>query len=334
MRTLMLAVFLSALSFLALFPAFHGFAQPAAGAISVKAANGTPGGDPPTGADVLLQAVREDKLEDSGRTPVDASGSAIFTGLDVSRPYVATVTYKGVPFFSGVIRFAAGQSSAASDVTVYESTGDPAVISDAKIAMYINENDGIVEVTEAHSVTNSSLLAYVGSAPGVGGRFQTVRIGLPNGASVPTYAAGFSDTTVQRDGNVLTDTLPILPGRKEYAFSYDLVYLSHDLAMSRRFFVPTSRFEVFLPGGALNMEGPQLTKEEPVEINGRKLERYSVSSISAGSSIAIKLGNLPYNDSLTPLRNWILVAGAAAGAGLIAWRAMRRKKTAQGLRTN
>ncbi len=307
-------------------------AQPVRGTVSIMAFNGTPGGDQPAGADVLLQSVREDKLEEAGKAKLNPSGIAVFNDLDVTRPYAATITYKNVTFFSDLIQFTAGQNSVMSHVNVYESTGDPAVISDAKIAMYISEKDGIVEVTEAHSVTNSSLFAYVGSAPGVGGRFQTVRIGLPNGASVPTYAAGFSDTTVQRDGNVLTDTRPILPGRKEYAFSYQLVYLSDELAMSRRFFTPTSRFEVFLPSGVLTMEGAQLNKEEPIEINGRKLERYSTSSIATGSTLAMTLGNLPYHDSLTMLREWILVFAALVGLGLIAWRVLRRKQIA-GLQT-
>lgn len=305
-------------------PHSNASAQPARGAISIMSLNGTPGGEQPAGADVLLQSVREDRLEEAGKATLDSAGAATFNELDVTRLYAATITYKNVPFFSGLIQFTAGKNSVTSEVKVYESTGDPAVISDAKIAMFISEEEGIVEVTEAHSVTNSSQLAYIGTAPAVGGRYQTVRIGLPSGASVPTYAAGFSETTVQRDGNVLTDTRPILPGRKEYAFSYQLVYLSDKLAMTRRFFVPTSRFEVFLPSDVLHIEG-SLTKEEPVEIEGRKLERYSVSSIAAGSAVTMSLGNLPYNDSLTPLRSWILALAAVAGLGLIGWRLSRKR---------
>ncbi|MSQ31815.1 MAG: hypothetical protein EXR59_01050 [Dehalococcoidia bacterium] len=327
MKRLILAALLLSLVLSLSMHLVDGFAQASKGTISIMAINGTSGGDQPSGATVLLQSARDDKLVEAGKATLDSSGIANFNDFDVSRLYVATITYKNVPFFSDVIQFTAGQSSVMSHVSVYESTGDPAVISDARIAMYISERDGIVQVTEAHSVTNSSTLVYVGSAPGVAGRFQTVRIGLPTGASVPTYAAGFSETTVQRGGNVLTDTRPILPGRKEYAFSYDLVYLSNDLEMSRRFFVPTSRFEVFLPSGVLNMQGPQLTKEDQIEISGRKLDRYSVSSIGTGSSITMTLGNLPYHDSLTPLRNWILILGGLSGVGLIGWRVFRRKRT-------
>ena len=301
-------------------PQMNAAAQPAKGTISVMVFNGTPGGDAPAGSDVLLQSASENGLLELGKAKLDSAGITVFNDLDIARPYVVTVTYKNVPFLGELVQFTSGQTSVMSHVSVFESTGDPAVISDAKVAMYINEKDGVVDVTEAHSVTNSSQLAYIGTAPAVGGRFQTVRIGLPSGASVPTYAAGFLETTVQRDGNILTDTRPILPGRKEYAFTYQLVYLSDQLAMTRRFFVPTSRFEVFLPSGVLSMEGAQLTMEEPVEIGGRKLEHYSMSSVATGSALTMTLSNLPYHDSLTLLRNVILIAGAVMGLGFIGWR--------------
>lgn len=191
--------------------------------VSGMVVNGTAGGSVPDGLELSLFIFAQgaDPVEIPG---VSGAGGA-FTFADVAfnadAAYAVTATYQDRLFLSDI---ATGQSLAANpalDVTIFELTDDPSVLTISLIETQINVAEGRLEVAQFIEVNNSSDRAFSTGETTADGRPISLEIPLPPGSVVPGFSTPGRYVFLPESFTV-QDTQPVYPGRIDLV---QLVYL-------------------------------------------------------------------------------------------------------------
>ena len=298
------------------------------GVISGQVINGTvDGGGSVANLDITLETHVGDNepTETAGKT--DAEGRFIFEGLntDPTYGYHVKITYQQAEYDNGHIAFAEGETAKTTEFMVYNSTTSAEAISVAMAHTVIYVSEENLQVTEFFMFFNQSDLTYIGSIEVTEeGQKETIKFPLPSGATEIQLGSQLMECCVfSRDGNLI-DPMPVMPGYREVAYSYQVNPDSSEYIFSRKVDYLTGSYELLVQGSGVVVSSEQMETKEPLNIEDNIYEYLSAEGLAPGDTLAIRLSGLPRDES-QQVMIWVMVALLVLGS--VFSYAMIRKKT-------
>jgi len=95
-----------------------------------------------------------------------------------------------------------------------------------------------------------------------------------------------------RNEEGFTDSMPLLPGMKEVAYSYQLSYSSGTYTLPRKVNYPTTEFDLLVKGEGIDVTGDKLTPGEPMDIEGVRYNHLSSGDLAPGDILTVRLSSL------------------------------------------
>jgi mono/diheme cytochrome c family protein len=182
--------------------------------ISGTISHGTAGGSVPEGLELSLFVFppEADPIELEGTSGPGGAFSFSDVLFMEDAAYAITVTYQDRLFLSGIAPGNVLEAEPTLNVTIYELTDDPSVLTISLIETQINVASNRLEVAQFIEVTNSSDRAFSTSELTEDGRPVSLSITLPPGSVVPGFSAP-GRYVFLADSFTVQDTQPVYPGR-------------------------------------------------------------------------------------------------------------------------
>ena len=297
------------------------------GVISGQIINGTvDGGGSVADLDIILETHLGDNepTETAGKT--DAEGRFIFEGLntDPTYGYHVKITYQQAEYDNGHIAFAEGETAKTTEFMVYNSTTSAEAISVAMAHTVIYVSEENLQVTEFFMFFNQSDLTYIGSIEVTDeGQKETLKLPLPSGATEIQLGSQMMECCVFISEGGLVDTMPVIPGYREVAYSYQVNPDSSEYVFSRKVDYLTGSYELLVQGIGVAVSSEQMETKEPLNIEDTIYEYLSAVGLAPGDTLTIRLSGLPRDES-QQIMLWVVVALLALGS--VFGYTMRRKK--------
>ncbi|MDY6835669.1 MAG: hypothetical protein SVY53_12795 [Chloroflexota bacterium] len=293
-------------------------AQDNEGSISGQVLNGTQD-NTQLGADleVVLITMENGSPLTSSSTLTDDSGGFEFVELstDAAYAYFLTTVHQNVEYMSNLVQFDEEEVAKTMDVTVYDAASDENYsTSHIRIGMahsLIHVQEGSIFVEEFISIINDGNQTYVGSEeiPGSNGQlFATLKFYLPSDADKTTlqYAQGIMSGRAFKNSDGFVDTLPVTPGAKEIAYSYEIPFTTGSYTFNVRTNYHTSGVALLIQDNiGVSDFSDQLVHGETTEISGEaeRFTSYSASNIGPNNVLEIELSRAP--DDYQDVYKWI-----------------------------
>jgi len=292
-KRITLAVMIFALSLSA--PALA--AEAGSGIIEGQVVNGTAGGGSVTDQEITLKTYLNGTEVDSTTTKTDAEGRFVFDGLSTEPGYSYEVSlfFQEAEYYGEWLSFDEGETTKSVQVTVYDSTTSDEAIKVAMSHMIIYVGQGTLLVKEYFLFTNESSLTYIGSkeVTAEGNNRETLRFSLPKEATELQITLGLMECCIYGSEEGFTDSMPVLPGTREVAYSYKVNYNSGTYTFSQDVNYPTTRYDFLFQGEGIEVTGDQLAAGEPMDIDGTRFNHLSGSDFAPGDIVVAQLSGLP-----------------------------------------
>ncbi|HEX7072351.1 MAG TPA: hypothetical protein VF190_16170 [Rhodothermales bacterium] len=241
---------------------------------------------------------------------------------------MATATYKNVRYTSSMILLT-NQEDATADITVYETTTDPGVISVVSRGIVIaaaNRETGNLELFEILSLDNTSDRAYIGQDGTV------LRVPLPEGATQIIPQPGFDFGEPRVDEGALITTGPVAPGSHDVMYAYLVPYTGSQAVLNIGSAMPTDSLSVLVQEDTFKISSPSLQDAGTADISGSKYHVLSTQQPVVGDVVAVTVSGLPKPGASDSSRG-PLYAALAASVGLLAagglvFQTIRRRRDA------
>jgi len=299
---------------------------------SVRFAEGAP--QPEEALQVSLDAYLNFEQVASFTTTLGIDNTFVFDGLDVNPElvYLATVVVDDLTYSSPLMTLTPEQPQAEAPITVYGVTDDPSGIRLSRVHWIVDVRPGALLLAQIYLFRNEGERAFVGRAVEGVETPVTVGIDVPPAAQEITLQGGVLDGRFRRVGNIIYDTLPVIPGESAqqiivqyaipvsgdvYTLAQELLYPVDSLSMlatnspELRIDAPSMRFE-----GVQTFEGVEyqlwrLNDFGPgqIEVLFRGLPRFD--SASAGPMETASRSTV--SPPMEPWVSWVMMALVAAG---------------------
>lgn len=310
---------------------------------SVRFAEGAP--QPEGTLQVSLDAYLNFERVASFTTTLGIDNTFVFDGLDVNPElvYLATVVVDGLTYSSSLMTLTPEQPQAEAPITVYGVTDDPSGIRLSRVNWIVDVRPDALLLAQIYLFRNDGERAFVGQAVEGVETAVTVGIDVPPDAQEITLQGGVLGGRFRRVGNIIYDTLPVIPGESAqqiivqyaipvsgdaYTLAQKLLYPVDSLSMlatnfpELRIDVPAMRFE-----GVQTFEGVEyqlwrLNDFGPgqIEILFRGLPRFD--SASAGPMEGAFRSTI--SPPMEPWVSWVMMALVAAGVSGVIGFAIQR----------
>lgn len=298
-------------------PASVQAAEPGKGTIDGQLVNGTKDGSSVADQKITLKTYQKDNEIGSTTTQTDAQGRFILANLATDASY----SYQVIPYYQGAeysnteqFTFAAGETTKSVKLTVYDATISATAIKIDTAHTIIYVGQGSLAIIELFSFSNESDRTYIGSGEITAtGTRRTLKLPLPDMITKLQYGGKLMSCCVLQDKDGFFDTMPVFPGNKEVAYSYEVTYGSGAYNLSREVNFPTAQYDLLLQGEGIQVKSDQLTKGDPVTIEGAMFNRFSGTNLAPGGSLAVQLAGLPQTNRR--LVTWVVLALVVVGGG-------------------
>ncbi len=289
------------------------------GTIEGRVVNGSEGSGAPVDMPVTIHVFRDRAKVGERIVRTAADGSFVVAGLDVGPEYVyfPVVDYGSASYAPERPITLDDASQKSVEVRIFEPTSsDDGIHLDRSNLLVLRVQPTALTIMEMSAVMNRFDRTYVGAGD------STLRFALPKGAVNVTPMAGLSPDHLSATNDGFVTTTPILPGRHELAFSYELPFDAATLQIAKRQEHPTATFNLYLPDTGLTAVSPQLRFQGTSEFGGQRYQLYSAQGLGRGELISLRLEGLPAPWGPRQLGLIVLGSSAAvlAGAVLIAIR--------------
>ncbi|KPL22437.1 MAG: hypothetical protein AMJ93_07220 [Anaerolineae bacterium SM23_84] len=288
------------------------------GTVEGQVLNMTLGGQPVAQAPVILWTVDAEGEESLLRAATDDEGLVRFDDLDtVAHSYRLQVQHQGVSYWSEVAAFPEGDVLLSMFVAVYDSTESDEDLWIERAHVILEVRSGTLSLQEMQIFVNAGAKTYSGSYA-TGG--HTLRFSLPDGAAELQLPEDLMACCIAQAEGGFAYTMPVLPGQKEFFFSYQVPYGSASYTISKRVLYPVRSLDVLVADTGVEVTGPGLTVGAPLTIRDQTYLHLTAQDVAAGADLTLQLGRLPLEGRLpsgqTP-GSPILVR-AVIGAGTLA----------------
>lgn len=263
-------------------------------------------------------------------------GAFRFEDLDTTDGlvYAASVRYRNVVYFSGMIQFDEGLEQQ-TEVLVYETTLDQGVVqlqSRGLILTGVSAAEGIVSMLDVFVIQNNSALTLVADDEA-----HTVRFPVPRNALDVTPLPGFDFGTPNIEGATVFATTPLPPGETTATLGYTVPYTGERLTIEVGNVYQTAEFRLLvpvnLPAGiaAITISGAGITEAGVVEVGSEEYRLYfGPANAQPGSRLRFTYQSLPMS-AVQPnsLNVWapalIAAAVGVAGAAIALYLVIKRR---------
>jgi hypothetical protein len=238
--------------------------------------------------------------------------------------YFVSAMYDGIAYFSRPL--AAGRVSGdEAAIVVFDTTSIrfPLAIKGRHIIVSAPSVDGTRQIVEAYEIANESDRTLV--SPDDAHPSWTASL-PPGAANVQAGESDVSAASIAASNGRLRVTAPFAPGLKQLSFSYTLPQSSFPLHLTLE--QSATVLELLLEEPKAQARGATLKPVAPATIERRVFQRYLGSDAPAGASIEIVV---PVVQAAQNVRVYWWIAGVLAAlmaAGLIAWYARARHRSA------
>ena len=298
---------------LAILLVLFGLSSARGGTIEGKIKNGTKGFTVPPNVTVALNRYIDNQADEKFHVSVQARNNGTFRFTDVPEGknflYEPMVIYRGIRFYGRPVQITKTSPQATSTVTLYETTREDSVLQVPIHHILMRPGQGLIQVQEMLVVENHSDRAYIG--PGKGDEIvRTLTFRLPPGATETSLGTGFMSCCVQYEEGGFYDTMEILPGRKDFIFSYLIRKKDKQLTFTKTITINTQTLDVLISGKNVRLSGEGV-KEVPV--NDPRFKRFKISPVRAGTELHLLITGLPgapkdYSTLLLILFGLLLIA--------------------------
>ena len=270
--------------------------------VSGQVTNGTTGEPAPGGLTATVSIFSDFAIQEEYSTTVSAAGTYSLTLTDVMADWalISSVDFAGVNYTSGVTQASHSSPAIELPVNIYETTTDEAVLAIEQIHMVLGFVDNSLEIAELYSLSNNSLMVYVG-ADGEA-ETGTVTLGLPAGATNINWERGLGGGSsflpapeIVQQGAGWSDTVPVRPGRGSHTLlvRYQLPY-DGELNLAHPVSYPVAQVSVAMPdAGVAVVEDGGWSFQGSLAVSGQQIVNYSGGAIPAGSSLRLTLEGDP-----------------------------------------
>ncbi|UCC77075.1 MAG: hypothetical protein JSW37_01570 [Anaerolineales bacterium] len=268
------------------------------GTVEGQVLNMTVGGLPVAQAPVVLWAVDAEGEEDLFRGTTDDEGLVRFDDLDtVAQSYRLEVEHQGVSYLSEVMAFAEGEALLSLFVAVYDSTASDEDINIERAHVILEARSGTLSLQELQIFVNAGATTYSGG-DATGG--HTLRFSLPDGATQLRLPEDLIACCIAQAEGGFAYTMPVVPGQKEFFFSYELPYRSDSYTVSKKILYPVRSLDVLVADTGVEVTGPGLTVGAPLTIRDQTYLHLTAQDVAAGADLILQLGRLPLEGRLPP----------------------------------
>ena len=302
--------------------------------------NGTPGGEIPANATVLLHQFGVDSGSvDTYEATTDADGAFRFEDIPPTpaNGSAALVAIYGGTRYSRVISPA--DSTESLTLTVYELTRDVGVVTTTEQSIIVAGIDtatrrmAAVQLFTLENRSDTTLVPDL-SAPPIIGQFSFLRFSLPPEASNLDVSTDLVGGEVIPVGTGFAITAPVQPGRHQVSFTFTVPYAADTLAWRDNTLQGAESLRLLIPDefGDIGVGG--LAGQEPLTLGEITYRVWGAANLAPGAGVDLRLSGLPEPSWITKLGNplsearfWygaIPVLVAATLAGLLVWGVWRR----------
>jgi hypothetical protein len=279
---------------------FPGYAlsethQNKTGIIAGKLINKTEPGGSVSDVEVLLRHFIGERESEQKKTKTGSNGNFQFYNLSTGtgESYLLKAFYRGAEYSSKRIAFKKDQSRIDLQMVVFDSTDNDEYIDINAYHMFVDVQQNILFVQEVIIVGNSRDRTYIGKREISPGTRETFKISLHKGASNLQYFQGLMSCCVQRTKDGLVDTLSIMPGTKQFAFSYQSNFDSSKFDVRKAIYFDTKNISILTPVSGIQVLSSQLSKGKVVSFGEKKFMSYSGQNFQKGTTLSFSFSNLP-----------------------------------------
>jgi hypothetical protein len=274
-----------------------GVGSPADAIIQGVVVNGSKGGTPVAGAEVVLLAGKDNQFKHVTSVTTDPNGSFVFEHRHLTPSpdliYIPGVHWDGVHYPGPRLQLDPRGAPPNVQLTVYDAVAWPCPLVAELHEIDIHVDTGVLKVTEIVVVNNSSSTTYVGTAVPEAPMTAptTLSLSIPEGVSHVTFNQEFDGRNFRLvDGRLVTD-VPWPPGKRQLAFIYQLPVENNQLLFKRSLDLPCVQARVAVTGQCsqeLTCNLPKVTEPNRVPIGFESAGQ----TLPAGYTLQLQMGQL------------------------------------------
>jgi hypothetical protein len=272
-------------------------AEPNDGNVSGQIVNKTPGGGSPAGASVRLITFGRTQQAVLGQrtTQADATGRFEFSGVDryPDMVYITLTRYTDVNYSSDQVFQLQESPSVQADIAIYEPTTDDRALQLERLnLLLVGADAGLLQFMEMGALVNTDDRTFVTANPQDRVFARAVRFALPPGALGVQMEAGFDSRDVTADVGGIQVTSPLLPGRHEFALSFQLPYTGSSADVTLQLPYPTATYTLYVPSTGLRLDTNALAAGGSAQLGGQSYALYGASNLPRATVVPGQVSGL------------------------------------------
>jgi len=304
-------------------------AEPGSGTINGQVVNQTEGGSSVADQEITLNIFLNDEETDSLVTSTDAEGYFVFNNLSTTPDYgyEAKLEFQEADYYSNWISFNDSQSSEFAEVIVYDSTTSEDALKVAMAHTIIYVERGRLRVNEYYLFLNDTDRTYIGSKLISGDDTkETLRFTLPVEAIEVETGQGLMNCCIFSSEDGFVDSMPVMPGNREVAYSYFIDYDSDKYSFVTNLNYPTTRYDLLYQGTDVKAVTEQLTPDEPLNIREILFSHLLGVDLAPTDTLVTGFSNLPKVDNIQQTILWVVITMGVLGGSIGYFYYARNKK--------
>jgi mono/diheme cytochrome c family protein len=277
-------------------PPWQSSLQPGDGVIAGTVVQGTAGAPAPANLPILLEAYVGFEQLGTFTSTVGADGAFRFEGLatDPNINYLATVAADGISYSSDFLNLSPITTTLQAQVAVYATTEDPADIRINSSHWIVDQQPGALVGLAIYIFGNSGDRTFVGQAVEGVEQPVTVAVQLPPGAVEVTLEGGALGARFFQVGDIIYDTLPLLPGEgtRQIVLQYALPFETEAVELQQQFLYPADQLNLLVPTtSGLQVSAPGMTAAAPQNMGGQEYQLFVMEAFEP-QTISVNLTGL------------------------------------------
>jgi len=300
-------------------------AEAGSGVIEGRVINGTKDGSSTANQEITMKTYINDTEAGTTTIKTDAKGQFVFNGLSTESDYAYQVmlSFQDADYYSQWLSFNEGETAKSTEIVVYDSTTNDAAVRIAMAHTIIYIEQGTLRVVEFYLFVNETDQTYIGSTETTDGQGKTLEFFLPQEATDFQVRLGLMECCIVSSEDGFTESMPVLPGSKEVAYSYDIKNNSKTYNFSRVVNYPISEFDLLVQGEGTEISGDRLTVGEPMDMGDAWFNHFSGSDFAQGDTLTFQISGLTQNNR--GIVSWVFLTLALLSAGFISLYFLRRR---------
>ena len=263
------------------------------GTIHGVVVNGTRGGEPISGADVLLRGSSDGALVPVAKSKADMYGNFVFehVALEPTISYLPGSDRDGVHYPGKRLRLNSSNPTAHVTIVAFDAVQSPSPLVATRHDIDVHCEPGVMIIKETLLVTNGSKATYVGEP--IGNRpAATLRLSIPENFNRITFDNEFYGRRFWIADRQPITGIPWPPGDGEMTFTYRVPLEGSSGQIRRPLDLPCSEVRVRV----LGENSVQVSCNLPLvkKANDDLVFASVAKRLPAGYTIELQFGNLPF----------------------------------------